>query len=360
MATSIRVSAQEQTVKKSARQTYYFKFYGDKWRSGTVAMGLEAKGLYIDIISLMWDRKGCLPACPLALARLLKVDPRVCRRVLAQLIGLGKLRVDGDRLTNKRMGHEIAVYLSTAATIDAAADQPPAAAEIDADDQYEFDLFANATGGMVDTTTDVLPPDFRQKSSHIFLENSTKTTPAPLQLESELKQENKKKENSTAAPVPVSAAPPDILFELLLEAAGSAVEVTAPGIGSTIEPRAWLANGCHLDADVLPAIRAVAARPRRSKIVSWQYFRQAVAEARAARTTPLAVIAVDGCSAPRMPASGHAKPAWVVEKERRRAESKRILADLSLKYAATRAAVDAAYAQRQAAKAASPQRRAAP
>lgn len=351
MANTIRATSQAQTANtvspppalKKLRETFYLKFYGDKWRAGTVSLSLEAKGMYIDIISLMWDRKDGLPACPLALSRLLKIDPRVCRRVLEVLIKAGKLRVEGAYLTNKRMGHEIAVYLSAQSKVDAAPADDENDPGFQPDDDMQPDLFADATGGRVDTTTSALPANFRQKSSHIFLESSTKSTLPPLQLESESK--DKRNRTSTAAPVPGSAAPPDPLLEKLIEGAGQAIDVNAPGIRSGIEPRAWLANGCDLEADVIPALQAVAARPRRAKIVSWQYFTQAVAEARAARLEPLAVASVE-TTRQRPTAAASTTPKWLVEKRARIAECHRINEVVTAKYAVQQAAADAAHAVR--------------
>jgi hypothetical protein len=75
----------------------------------------------------------------------------------------------------------------------------------------------------------------------------------------------------------------------LVEAAGSclASEATAPGLSSMGEPVSWLAQGASLELDILPAIRAVAARPRRTPVASWRFFAGAVADAKAARERAL-------------------------------------------------------------------------
>lgn len=51
-------------------------------------------------------------------------------------------------------------------------------------------------------------------------------------------------------------------------------------------PLWWIEQGCDLDRDVVPAITALALRERRKRgrgIRSWEYFTQAVAEAKAQR-----------------------------------------------------------------------------
>jgi hypothetical protein len=53
------------------------------------------------------------------------------------------------------------------------------------------------------------------------------------------------------------------------------------------EPSRWLANGCDLEKDILPVIRARAAKAPHGSIRSWGYFTQAVADAKAAREAPM-------------------------------------------------------------------------
>ncbi|SEQ70780.1 Helix-turn-helix domain-containing protein [Faunimonas pinastri] len=95
-----------------------------------------------------------------------------------------------------------------------------------------------------------------------------------------------------AQPVPASAvafgtrAEQDRLQDALHRAAGDALNAASPGLLVLSAPLRWLAHGCDLQADILPAIQAVAARHRGSPVRAWDYFTSAVFEARDRRLQP--------------------------------------------------------------------------
>lgn len=80
----------------------------------------------------------------------------------------------------------------------------------------------------------------------------------------------------------------DALAEALSAAAGPGLgnPASAPALLMLSEPRNWIENGCSLEADVLPVIRALTAKPRAGPIRSWSFFRSAVFEARDTRLRP--------------------------------------------------------------------------
>lgn len=86
----------------------------------------------------------------------------------------------------------------------------------------------------------------------------------------------------------------------LMEAGGEAIG-TVPGLELLSVPRAWLAAGCDLTEDILPAIRARAATMPPRSINSWSYFSQKVADAKANRLKPLP----EGRAAPPSGSSNH-------------------------------------------------------
>lgn len=79
----------------------------------------------------------------------------------------------------------------------------------------------------------------------------------------------------------------DRLAESLRDAAGGALDETSIDLMVLTRPLAWLADGYDLEADVLPTIRAAAARASPQKIRSWKYFEQAIADAKATRLAPM-------------------------------------------------------------------------
>lgn len=57
-------------------------------------------------------------------------------------------------------------------------------------------------------------------------------------------------------------------------------------------PKRWLAEGCDLERDVLPAIRLVASRRPPRSVRSWSYFSAEVLATRKVNTDPIPEIAL--------------------------------------------------------------------
>jgi uncharacterized protein YdaU (DUF1376 family) len=83
----------------------YFKFFVDDWRAGTTELTYEQKGLYIDLLCLMWDRKSGLPNDPAEIAKLLGRNPKNVKRLLGELMAgdKPKVRTVRGKLINGRM-----------------------------------------------------------------------------------------------------------------------------------------------------------------------------------------------------------------------------------------------------------------
>ncbi|MCM5558504.1 hypothetical protein [Pleomorphomonas sp. JP5] len=87
---------------------------------------------------------------------------------------------------------------------------------------------------------------------------------------------------------PVSEPDYETLGRELANAGGRALvnPAGAPGLLVLSDPMNWIRNGCDLQADILPAIRARCSRARPSSIRSWNYFTEAVYQARDNRLKP--------------------------------------------------------------------------
>ncbi len=97
-------------------RTPAFQFYADDWLAGTMGLSYEAKGFYIDLLALMWSRKGAIPLDQVGAA--FRLDPRVASRLVNILIDAGKVSLDADnRIYNERMNVslEVTCRRSTAA-----------------------------------------------------------------------------------------------------------------------------------------------------------------------------------------------------------------------------------------------------
>lgn len=124
---------------------FSFTFYVRDWLTGTRLLTFEERGLYIDLLALIYERRGkfAMPS-EADFCRMLGCDPRVLRRVLGRLVILGKIEVKNGVISNGK-----------------------------ADDQFGH------------------PPDFRGTSAELprnFLETSSKSS-AEVALESEQYQE---------------------------------------------------------------------------------------------------------------------------------------------------------------------------
>jgi DNA-binding Lrp family transcriptional regulator len=79
------------------------------------------------------------------------------------------------------------------------------------------------------------------------------------------------------------------LEKQLLEACNGALDnpVNCQGLLAMIEPKMWMREGCDLDLDILPALRAVGAKNHGRRINTWRFFTNAVAQAKATRLAGL-------------------------------------------------------------------------
>lgn len=79
----------------------------------------------------------------------------------------------------------------------------------------------------------------------------------------------------------------DQLTDRLIDAAGQSIDPSRHSFADISRPLAWLADGCDLDLDILPAVRRIAARASPMQFNGWKYFDGAVADAKANRLKPM-------------------------------------------------------------------------
>lgn len=75
--------------------------------------------------------------------------------------------------------------------------------------------------------------------------------------------------------------------DLLKACNGAASAAASPGLLSMAEPIKWLENGCDLDLDILPTVKARAHKLRPGSLKAWSYFTDAIADAKATRLKPM-------------------------------------------------------------------------
>jgi uncharacterized protein YdaU (DUF1376 family) len=89
----------------------WYKRDVDAWRGGTRAMSLELRGFYSEFLDAMWDRQGPVENDVNKLAVTLCCNPRTVRKLLPQLIALGKIVETPEGLVNGRMMSELSAAI---------------------------------------------------------------------------------------------------------------------------------------------------------------------------------------------------------------------------------------------------------
>jgi hypothetical protein len=107
---------------------------------------------------------------------------------------------------------------------------------------------------------------------------------------------------AATAPLPVAAHPADVpsitqqaplskreMVEQMFDAAGRVLHSPAsrPKLMLAPELDAWLEAGCDFGKDILPVIRVISGRQPPGTVKSWNYFADAIADARRSRVTPM-------------------------------------------------------------------------
>jgi hypothetical protein len=95
----------------------------------------------------------------------------------------------------------------------------------------------------------------------------------------------------------------DWLEAKLRQAAGGCLNQAAASLCSMADPIRWIENGCNLEVDILPTVAARAQRAPAGRVMSWGFFTQAVADAKAARERPMP-------SGEAQPGNGPGMPDW--------------------------------------------------
>jgi hypothetical protein len=278
---------------RAGKASPYFPFYCADWTIGTRGLTDEAKGFYIDVLILMWDRKSGIPSDLAKLATALGRHLSPVKRLIGVLKEAGKLKALGELLINPRMMDEITKFLTPKTTrlagrqsqaipqssLPFAADEPPP------HDSYPDNDPAEVSGIKPKTTTKSMAVA-ADTDSDLELESSKQKTIIP----STATALPRTRANSRGAARPVLSVDQLALKAKLVAAATPCIADAnrTPWLMTVAVAEGWLTSGCDLELDILPTLAAVAAREHASSIVSWQYFSKAVLTAKAVRTSPMA------------------------------------------------------------------------
>jgi len=257
------------------RSVAYIRMYPTDWRTGCLGLSLEQEGLYIRMCMFVAETGRRVPLDDTEAARMMGTQTRNYRRVLGELLRLGKIKRHTDGYGNDRVEMER----------ERATPQ---------DRRSNGDVTAKHSGSNDDLTgvTDEKP----QQNQDPF------TEPIPKPRDD--------------VGLSASARDWETLNGKLTDAAGPILAEIAshPGLLNLSIPTMWLNSGADLDLDILPTLREIAAKRRTAaKVKTWDYFTGAIANAKAKRERGLtaAQVTVD------LLRPSAQQPHWLDEKRQR-------------------------------------------
>jgi uncharacterized protein YdaU (DUF1376 family) len=254
---------------------------------GIAELSMEERGFYMTLFFSMYARMGGVPFDEHELAKLLRMDKRVVRRLRDLVLNRGKLYVLDGELRQRRVDHEITEYTRKAKKYLAAAAERE-------EKRRKLALVADE----IQKTSGKLPADFSQTSARSSAEvpgssdqksNKINVCAAQILREPEPepepepeKKDTKQRSDTTPAAAPLSL---DEFENKLLDACNGALAnpCNSQGLLNLAIPQMWLNSGADLELDVLPTLRAVGKRDHGKGIASWAYFTKAVADTVAKR-----------------------------------------------------------------------------
>jgi hypothetical protein len=235
----------------------------------------DAERLYFRMLLKMHSREAGLPDDDADSARMFGYDVRRFRRLKAILLQAGVIRIAADgTLVNERA----LVEIESVAARRQKRKSPPDRPDIPHDVAPEVGA---KSARSQDEVAPKLPAIPHTTMSGIKGLQNTSPSPAPKE-ENTITVFSQQQRSQPNAAAPLDRERWQALEGQLFAAAGTALAnpAGAPGLLHLGVPIMWLESGCDLDRDVLTTIRAVARKPRRTPIGSWEYFSKAIAEAR--------------------------------------------------------------------------------
>ncbi len=226
----------------------WMPLYIADYLADTAHLSTVEHGAYLLLIMHYWMHRK-LPQDEKRLARIARLSDAEWESIAPALLDLF-----GSDWTHARIDREIA----------------------DADEKYQKRADAGKKGGSSRKTSN----DEAMLKPGLSIAEARLNQPQP-QPPSPTEKDNTGGTRDTREPVPL-----DTLSNALFEAAGKAADPTSPSLMVMSDALGWIAQGCDLQADILPAIRATAIRAPPGRIRSWAYFGSAVTEARDRRLQP--------------------------------------------------------------------------
>ena len=267
----------------------WFKCFPRAWTRNTRSLTLEERGAYFDCLCILYETERPIPDDDKWMSHQLHVSPRRWRALRTALIAGGFLVETEGGLVNPRAMQEI----------EARAEQRRKNRE-NAVKRERKKRETPSNEAREESENPENASEINESEPETCSETGT-----IKEIELEVEEE---KEESLAAAVeqePACAAAAsnkfDILENKLRDACNGALAnpAVAQGLYDLSAPLGWIKNGCDLETDILPTLRAIGKRDHGKGISSWQYFARPVAEAKARREAGLPAVDVQAGTVPK-------------------------------------------------------------
>jgi len=239
----------------SDRRIPYFDFYPTDFMHGVRGLSAQEVGVYTMVLCRIYEENGPVECNAMILATYCGMRETTFVKTLEKLVCLDKFQLSGGMISNRRAMVEIS---SRANKLKINSKAGKASAQKRLQKQSQGSTGGQRTINHTDTDTDT--------------------------------------HNYTAG---AGARSIDHRMGELYAALGVTDETKLPSLLTFSEPIQWVSAGCDIDADILPALRTIAARGKAVK--SWSYCTAAVFEARDRRLAPAPAIQPQATAPPRKP-----------------------------------------------------------
>jgi Protein of unknown function (DUF1376) len=258
----------------TAKRLPWYRRYVSDWRAGTRGMSLELKGFYSEILDAQWDLQGQLPFDEKMIAMACDCNPRSVRKLLPQLIGLGKIIKTATGYYNPRMMKDIlgVETLPVGGEFDGVCD--PIRNEFEPNSNPIRSEFASKVPkSSMFSTREVLPlpeplPTVVASATDVVAASETASPRPKLEL---VTAEMTHRQQVGAA---------------CRRAAGQAMKMNSLADHDLSAIMGCIERGADLDRDVLPTIHRLAENRSPGSVTTWKYFSAAIEQAKQDRLTP--------------------------------------------------------------------------
>lgn len=220
----------------------YFDFYPADFMHGVRGLSAQDVGVYTMILCRIYEENGPVEHNAMRLSTYCGMREATFVKTLEKLVDLDKFQVAGGMISNRRAMVEIS-NRANKLKINSKA--------------------GKASAGKRQQKQEISATDVQRTFNHTDTDTDSYTASADAQA--------------------IDQRMGDLYVAL-----GVTDETKLPALLTFSEPMRWVAAGCDVDADILPALRSIAARGRTVK--SWAYCSDAVFEARDRRLAPTPAI----------------------------------------------------------------------